>query len=290
LAEVTSLTVPTAYTNYSLDLDALASSKGIARDADFFVRFRAYGHNSYDFYLDDVRIVAGDLTGPRVLSHSPVALGSAAGPLSAVRVTFDEPIAASSFEPDGRDVELKDAAGTAIAPLSVAPVAGSGDTQFDVTFAAQNLRGTYRLKVGPQIADASGNLMNQNGNAINGEAADSTAGRWCLHRRCGRAHRRRNRRRGPRCCTTRRSRTGRRCRRTGRSRRLATERCGGQRRQPARGRQSLAVRPGTSAGGVSYPDAVGDFGGGLTGYESADGFEPGLLGEMVEQRGRCTWI
>jgi hypothetical protein len=176
LAEVTSLTVPTAYTNYSLDLDALASSKGIARDADFFVRFRAYGHNSYDFYLDDVRIVAGDLTGPRVLSHSPVALGSAAGPLSAVRVTFDEPIAVSSFEADGRDVELKDAAGTAIAPLSVAPVAGSGDTQFDVTFAAQNLRGTYRLKVGPQIADTSGNLMNQNGNAINGEATDFYSG------------------------------------------------------------------------------------------------------------------
>jgi hypothetical protein len=60
--------------------------------------------------------------------------------------------------------------------LAVAPVAGSGDTQFDVTFAAQNLRGTYRLKVGPQIADSSGNPMNQNGNAINGEATDFYSG------------------------------------------------------------------------------------------------------------------
>jgi parallel beta-helix repeat protein len=174
--QVTALTVPNTYTNYSLDLDALAASKGIARDGDFFVRFRAYGYFSQDFYLDDVRIVAGDLAGPRVLSHSPVSLASDGGPLTAVRLTFDEAIAVSSFEADGRDVELKDAAGTAIAPLSVAPVAGSGDTQFDVTFAAQNLRGTYRLKVGPQLTDSSGNPMNQNGNAINGEAADFYSG------------------------------------------------------------------------------------------------------------------
>ena len=48
----------TSYANYVLDLDALASSQGIARDGDFYIRFRdqAYDGSGHDLYLDDVRI------------------------------------------------------------------------------------------------------------------------------------------------------------------------------------------------------------------------------------------
>jgi hypothetical protein len=101
-------------------------------------------------------------------------VSSSGGPLSSVRLTFDEAIAPSSF--DGGDVVLKDAQGNAISPVTVTPVAGSGNTQFDLAFAGQSLRGTYRLTVGPNVTDASGNPMNQNQNTMNGEAADAYSG------------------------------------------------------------------------------------------------------------------
>jgi subtilisin family serine protease/subtilisin-like proprotein convertase family protein len=169
--------LPAAYTNFTLDLDSLAADKGVARDEDFYVRFRSYSSSSsanHFLYLDDVRIVAGDLMGPRVVSQSPVSLTAGGGPLSTIRLTFDEPIAVASFTAE--DVVLKDAQGNVIEPVTVTPVVASGDTQFDLTFGAQDLRGVYRLSVGPEITDLAGNLMNQNGNAINGEAADAYAG------------------------------------------------------------------------------------------------------------------
>jgi hypothetical protein len=169
--------LPAAYTNFTLDLDSLAADKGVARDEDFYVRFRSYSSSSsanHFLYLDDVRIVAGDLMGPRVVSQSPVSLTAGGGPLSAIRLTFDEPIEVASFTAE--DVVLKDAQGNVIEPVTVTPVVASGDTQFDLTFGAQDLRGVYRLSVGPEITDLAGNLMNQNGNAINGEAADAYAG------------------------------------------------------------------------------------------------------------------
>ena len=166
----TSLTA--GYTQYALDLSELTSDKGVALDGDVFIRFRHYGRYGYDAYLDDVRITAGlDLEGPQALSHAPTAVASGDGPLARITVTFDEPVDAASFAAE--DVLLKDPQGMAVTPVTVTPVAGSGDTQFDLDFAAQSLRGTYRLTVGPQILDLAGNPMNQNGSAVNGEAADA---------------------------------------------------------------------------------------------------------------------
>ncbi len=48
----------------------------------------------------------------------------------------------------------------------VTPVPGSGNTQFTLTFADQDLRGTYRLTVGPDVRDSAGNWMNQDGDSI----------------------------------------------------------------------------------------------------------------------------
>jgi len=65
---------------------------------------------------------------------------------------------------------------TAITPVLVTPVGGSGNTQFNLTFPDQTIRGDYQLTVGPSVADAAGHFMNQNGNSANGEAADSYTG------------------------------------------------------------------------------------------------------------------
>ena len=108
-----------------------------------------------------------------IVAHAPSSLDDAGGPLNGVVVTFDEAVEPASF--DGADVELIDPQGQAIEPVVVTPVAGSDGTQFDLTFADQDLRGSYRLTVGPNVMDTDGDLMNQDGDATNGEANDAFA-------------------------------------------------------------------------------------------------------------------
>src|SRR5207249_975577 len=48
-------------------------------------------------------------------------------------------------------------------------VANTNNTVFNVTFAAQSTAGNYRVDIAPTVADTNGNLLNQNGNATNGE-------------------------------------------------------------------------------------------------------------------------
>jgi hypothetical protein len=164
------LSLPVSYAQYTLDLDALAAGAGIALDADVYVRFRHYGSYGYDGYLDDVRIVTGDLAGPQVTGHSPTSVTSGGGPLTNVVVTFNEPMDAASFT--AADVVLKDPQGLVVSPVSVAVVAGSTNRQFNLGFANQTVRGEYRLAVGPQVLDVAGNAMNQDNDAVNGEATE----------------------------------------------------------------------------------------------------------------------
>ena len=51
---------------------------------EVYVRFRDYSHYGNDGYLDDVRIVTGDLIGPQVTRHSPAVVASGGGPLTNV--------------------------------------------------------------------------------------------------------------------------------------------------------------------------------------------------------------
>ena len=71
---------------------------------------------------------------------------------------------------------LKDPQGNAISTGTVSEVSGSNGTQWDLGFADQAVRGFYRLVLGPRITDLAGNAMNQNGNAVNGEAGDTYSG------------------------------------------------------------------------------------------------------------------
>ena len=57
--------------------------------------------------------------------------------------------------------------------IGVVPVAGTRDTQFDVNFPIQSAPGPYTMTIGPDIADPSGNNMNQNNNGLNGEPSDT---------------------------------------------------------------------------------------------------------------------
>jgi subtilisin-like proprotein convertase family protein len=48
-------------------------------------------------------------------------------------------------------------------------IAGTNNTQFEATFSTQTAGGTYRMVIGPNIADTTGNLMDQNQNGTKGE-------------------------------------------------------------------------------------------------------------------------
>ncbi len=103
-----------------------------------------------------------DTAGPRVLSTSPS--GTIAAPFASLDVVFSEPIDPASV--GSGDVALTGPLGP-ITPFTrefVAPAT------LRLTFAAQNRSGSYVANLGPDITDLSGNPMNQDGDATNGEA------------------------------------------------------------------------------------------------------------------------
>jgi subtilisin family serine protease/subtilisin-like proprotein convertase family protein len=103
----------------------------------------------------------GDTLGPKVTAAA--FSGVAANSFDRLRVTFNEAIDPNSFDPS--DIASFQLNGTDIPNMSyqVNPVSGSGDKQFDITFAAQFSTGTYTMTIGPNITDVAGNLMDQNG-------------------------------------------------------------------------------------------------------------------------------
>jgi methionine-rich copper-binding protein CopC len=106
-----------------------------------------------------------DTAGPRVTGSSFT--GAAANTFDRVRVTFSEPVNPTTFT--AADVVLTGPNGQAVAVSGVSAVPGTNNTQFDIQLPAQSAPGTYTLTVGPAIADLAGNLMNQDGDALNGE-------------------------------------------------------------------------------------------------------------------------
>jgi len=100
---------------------------------------------------------------PPVTATHPAVTGAIAskpslGQIYKVRLLFNEAIIPSSFT--AVDLSLTGPNG-AVAVSGVAPVPGTGNTQFDVTFATQTKPGAYRLVVGPHVQDAAGNEMTQ---------------------------------------------------------------------------------------------------------------------------------
>jgi Bacterial Ig-like domain len=139
------------------------------------VRFDFDQHNSGAFQVADLAFAdPAASAGPSVLSSTPS--GDVLGSQSSVRVTFDRPIDTATFTPASVDSFTRTVGSTItellFAITEVTPVAGSGDQQFDVSFAAQSALGVYQLVIGPNILDLAGNPMDQNHNLIAGEIPD----------------------------------------------------------------------------------------------------------------------
>ncbi|MEM6473221.1 MAG: Ig-like domain-containing protein, partial [Planctomycetota bacterium] len=110
-------------------------------------------------------VIAPDFTGPHVLSTNPSA--SASSPLSAIEVTFDETIDASSV--DVGDVVSFVGPNGAVEVNSVSVVNGQ---RMRIEFDPLEDFGAYSFQVGPGIFDLSGNPMDQDRDGVNGESLD----------------------------------------------------------------------------------------------------------------------
>ncbi|HTK76938.1 MAG TPA: S8 family serine peptidase [Gemmataceae bacterium] len=102
---------------------------------------------------------AVDVTGPSVVRMTPVGRGNG------VRVTFSEPVDPATFI--AADVIMTN--GRPVSILGVAPV-GTAGTQFDIRYEAKTSKGTFTVRVGPDVSDLAGNRMDQDHDGLNGEA------------------------------------------------------------------------------------------------------------------------
>jgi serine protease len=114
-------------------------------------------------------------TPPKELSGGPTVTaidssGNTASYYNHARLTFSVAIDPATFTT--ADVTLTDPNGQKVSASKVTAVAGSGNKQFDVTFATQTGVGDYTLSVGPDVRDTQGRLMDQNKNGTAGESGD----------------------------------------------------------------------------------------------------------------------
>ncbi len=104
----------------------------------------------------------------------PVVLSAATpgkfAPAASVRVTFSAAIDPSTFTP-AQVTSFFGPAGP-VRVTGVTPVDGSGDTQFDISFASQTALGNYTFVLSPSIQDQAGNALDTNDNGTPGEYPD----------------------------------------------------------------------------------------------------------------------
>ena len=113
----------------------------------------------------DVIFVGPDLTGPRVASIEPE--GTAVGPIDHIVVNFNETIDEATFTLD--DITRLDGPTGTITPTELIRLDGN---QFEVRFAPINTGGVFQIEIAPDIADAAGNLLDQDQDGVGGEVPD----------------------------------------------------------------------------------------------------------------------
>ena len=115
---------------------------------------------------DRVVLNATFSTGARVTAVTPQ--NSLSSALTYIDVTFSEPIQPATLTAEV--VELLDPMGN---PVAIGkPYQRSGNT-YRIPVQQQQFPGEYTLRVGPEVLDLGGNVMNQNGDQLNGEEDDA---------------------------------------------------------------------------------------------------------------------
>lgn len=109
---------------------------------------------------------------PYVVSHTPAASSSVAGPVSQIALTFSQPMEPASFS-IGEDIASFTGPNGLVLTSSVTGAAWSvGNTVLTIQFTAQSQSGFYRMIIGPEIADTDGKFLDQDLDDILGEPID----------------------------------------------------------------------------------------------------------------------
>jgi hypothetical protein len=138
---------------------------GMADDGTFIVKW-SEGTANFARWISWDATNQTRILGPWIQSMSPASF--AAAPITNVVVTFDRLMNPATFTTT--NAQLTDPVGRVIPIISVQT---TNNQSFTLSFAPQELRGSYRLTVDPNIQDSDGALMDQNGNATKGEAVDA---------------------------------------------------------------------------------------------------------------------
>ena len=109
-----------------------------------------------------------DTAGPRVVSTTPADGQQALPPFSQLSLEFSEPLLVSSFTV--ADVQLDDGTNN----IPIVSVTGGTD-QFTVNFTVQSDPADLTFRIGPNLSDLAGNLMDQDQDAVAGEDNDDIA-------------------------------------------------------------------------------------------------------------------
>jgi subtilisin-like proprotein convertase family protein len=134
-----------------------------------------FGRGAFAIRLQDEPGNTVFVSGPKVVKLlNPNPLG---GPSDRLDVQFDGPVDPATFDPsDIVFVKQLGGGNTQVIPINrvtlISTAAGNASNPrnlYEFTFASQVGPGTYSLTIGPNISDLAGNLMNQDGDQINGE-------------------------------------------------------------------------------------------------------------------------
>jgi hypothetical protein len=90
-----------------------------------------------------------------------------------VTVTFDRQMDPTTFTPDQASISGPNGA---VPVTSISPVDGTNNTQFQISFDPLTTTGLYTVMVGPNIADTSGNPMDQDSDGDGGLPDDAFTG------------------------------------------------------------------------------------------------------------------
>jgi hypothetical protein len=122
---------------------------------------------------DDEYIAAFSIGGPKIISSTPSGNNHLPGEMiSSATVTFNEPVDPSTFALG--EIPAFHGSDGFHSIQSVAPVAGSNNTSFRITFAPLTTTGSYTMLIGPDITDLFGHRMDQDGNFIDDEFPGDT--------------------------------------------------------------------------------------------------------------------
>lgn len=133
----------------------------------------AYAYSGWN--IDDVYVTGTptgpDTAGPKVTAHAPT--GKLPPGQDAVQFVFDEPMDTASFSVADDIATFTGPGGVDLKP-QISSFDWTDEKTLEVHFAGQSAAGTYSIAIGPAITDDAPtfNLMNQDGDAINGESPD----------------------------------------------------------------------------------------------------------------------